>query len=245
MHFHLPKPLHGWREFAGEVGIIVVGVLIALGAEQVVEDLHWRHEVSEAKAALRGEIYGHSYGATEVTMAEPCVDEQLMGLEKALLAPGPYKPVALYTETPNFRFTYRAPARSWSDNVWRSMVGEGVMSHFDRDLQLQLAGHYAQVVEQGQRVAEANAIMFRMRVLAQPIQPDAATRTALASELEQARGIYSLMTLVSNELLRDAQDMGFPPDTKSIAKDLRTSGTLTFCRANHFPLGTPNAQAPH
>jgi len=32
MHFHLPKPLHGWREFAGEVGIIVIGVLIALGA---------------------------------------------------------------------------------------------------------------------------------------------------------------------------------------------------------------------
>ena len=34
MHFHLPKPLHGWREFLGEVGIIVIGVLIALGAEQ-------------------------------------------------------------------------------------------------------------------------------------------------------------------------------------------------------------------
>jgi hypothetical protein len=31
MHFHLPKPLHGWREFIGEVGIIVIGVLIALG----------------------------------------------------------------------------------------------------------------------------------------------------------------------------------------------------------------------
>ena len=30
MHFHLPKPLHGWREFAGEVAIIVIGVLIAL-----------------------------------------------------------------------------------------------------------------------------------------------------------------------------------------------------------------------
>lgn len=22
MHLHLPKPLHGWREFAGEIGII-------------------------------------------------------------------------------------------------------------------------------------------------------------------------------------------------------------------------------
>jgi hypothetical protein len=30
MHVHLPKPLHGWRAFAGEVGIIVLGVLIAL-----------------------------------------------------------------------------------------------------------------------------------------------------------------------------------------------------------------------
>ena len=28
------KPLHGWRTFWGEVGIIVLGVLIALGAQQ-------------------------------------------------------------------------------------------------------------------------------------------------------------------------------------------------------------------
>ena len=26
MHFHLPKPLHGWREFFGEVAIIVLGL---------------------------------------------------------------------------------------------------------------------------------------------------------------------------------------------------------------------------
>ncbi|HLY07323.1 MAG TPA: hypothetical protein VKR31_16375 [Rhizomicrobium sp.] len=32
MHFHLPKPLHGWRAIFGEVGFIVFGVLIALGA---------------------------------------------------------------------------------------------------------------------------------------------------------------------------------------------------------------------
>ena len=32
MRFHLPKPLHGWRQLAGEIGIIVVGVLIALAS---------------------------------------------------------------------------------------------------------------------------------------------------------------------------------------------------------------------
>src|SRR5689334_14307015 len=55
MHFHLPKPLHGWREFAGEVGIIVIGVLIALGAEQVVERLHHRWQVNQALEKLRAE----------------------------------------------------------------------------------------------------------------------------------------------------------------------------------------------
>jgi hypothetical protein len=56
MHIHLPKPAHGWREFAGEVGIIVIGVLIALGAEQVIESLHWRHQVGEFRTAVRQEV---------------------------------------------------------------------------------------------------------------------------------------------------------------------------------------------
>lgn len=56
MHFHLPKPLHGWRELAGEVGIIVVGVLIALGAEQVVQAIHQKREARAAEDEVRGEL---------------------------------------------------------------------------------------------------------------------------------------------------------------------------------------------
>ena len=36
MHVHLPKPVHGWREFVGEIAIIVIGILIVLGGEQLV-----------------------------------------------------------------------------------------------------------------------------------------------------------------------------------------------------------------
>ena len=56
MHFHLPKPLHGWREFLGEVGIIVVGVLIALGAEQVVQSFEWNHRIHASEAAMLQEL---------------------------------------------------------------------------------------------------------------------------------------------------------------------------------------------
>jgi hypothetical protein len=56
MHFHLPEPLHGWRAFAGEVGIIVVGVLIALGAEQVVQSFTWHRDVRDFRAAVDTEL---------------------------------------------------------------------------------------------------------------------------------------------------------------------------------------------
>lgn len=56
MKFSLPKPLRGWRAFAGEVGIIVLGVLIALGAQQVAEGLSDRSKAREARALIRNEL---------------------------------------------------------------------------------------------------------------------------------------------------------------------------------------------
>jgi hypothetical protein len=242
MHFHLPKPLHGWREFTGEVGIIVLGVLIALGFEQVVEAWRWRGEVREASVVLRQEITGHYENATELTMAAPCIDQQLIGLEKALLAPGPYKPVPLYKD--QLEYAYRAPARDWPDDVWRSIVSEGAASHFDRKLRLQLASHYSQIATQTDLRNQGETIFFKTRVLGRPIQPDPATRAALAEELEQARGVYLFLAVTSNQILKGIDEMGMTPDRKVVAQDLATSGTLNFCRAHHLPLARPAPERP-
>jgi hypothetical protein len=56
MRFHLPHPLHGWRVFAGEVGVIVLGVLLALGAQQVAEGFQMRSEVREFRRTIDHEI---------------------------------------------------------------------------------------------------------------------------------------------------------------------------------------------
>jgi hypothetical protein len=50
------KPLHGWREFFGEVGVIVLGVLIALGAQQVVQDIQTRADERAFRATIDHEI---------------------------------------------------------------------------------------------------------------------------------------------------------------------------------------------
>jgi hypothetical protein len=79
IHVHLPKPLHGWRQFVGEVGIIVVGVLVALGAEQLVEAAHWRSEVAVFRQSLDTEIAidlgGYKYRMRENGCVEHRLDE--------------------------------------------------------------------------------------------------------------------------------------------------------------------------
>ena len=77
MHFHLPKPLHGWREFAGEVGVIVLGVVIALGLEQAVESWHWHDRVDHAVAALGFEVAETLGQGQERLNVARCVDRRL------------------------------------------------------------------------------------------------------------------------------------------------------------------------
>src|SRR4051794_27960033 len=82
MHFHLPKPLHGWREFTGEVGIIVLGVLIALGAEQVVETIHSRYQVGETRRALDSEL-SRDLAAYQWRLSErPCARARVEELDR-------------------------------------------------------------------------------------------------------------------------------------------------------------------
>ena len=84
MHFHLPKPLHGWREFVGEVGIIVLGVVIALGFEQVAQSMHDRWTAAEARSAIRAEVRENLWWLERRRDYEPCIDRMLSQLDGIL-----------------------------------------------------------------------------------------------------------------------------------------------------------------
>ena len=56
MDIHLPKVPHSWRELGKEIGIIVVGVLIALTAEQLVDAWQWHRKIAAAEAAMKHEL---------------------------------------------------------------------------------------------------------------------------------------------------------------------------------------------
>lgn len=49
-------PAHGWRAFATEIAVVFIGVLIALSAQQLVNDWQWRSEVADFRAAIDDEL---------------------------------------------------------------------------------------------------------------------------------------------------------------------------------------------
>ena len=77
MRIDLPTPPRGWREFFWELIIIVIGVLLALWAQQLANELSGRAAASRAKTDLDEEV-GRNFGALqERWRTQACVDRRL------------------------------------------------------------------------------------------------------------------------------------------------------------------------
>ena len=77
MDVHNAKPVHSWRELLSEIGVIVIGVTIALAAEQAVEALHWRHAAEAQRETLNGSIADHLVSVKIRVVQQPCVDKRI------------------------------------------------------------------------------------------------------------------------------------------------------------------------
>jgi hypothetical protein len=135
MHVHLPKPLHGWRAFFGEVAIIVLGVLIALGAEQAVETYRWSREVHETRLAADSELT-HDLGVFEHRLGQKaCVERRLADLDRWLQSWRDGRPLTLKGPIGS------PPAFGLHFNVWDATAGEA-RAHMDLETKLAYAGLY-------------------------------------------------------------------------------------------------------
>ena len=128
MEIHKPNPIHNFREFLKEVGIIVLGVLIALGAEQTVEALHWRAKVHEAEQAMRIELRDDD-GPQAFTRAaiEACLDHQLDTIQAAVEGGRDRRAIAALADA------YTPPTRTWDAEAWRTAVASDAASHTSAD----------------------------------------------------------------------------------------------------------------
>jgi hypothetical protein len=143
MHLHLPKAIHGWREFGKEVGIIVLGVLIALGFEQLVQMWRWHHDVNQTRDALTSEIEYSALWARERIAVQPCLKARITHLVSKLnggspewtadpvVLGKPLNPIGREMQT-GVPAVYRAPHRPWLSDEWETAKSSGTIDHMDR-----------------------------------------------------------------------------------------------------------------
>jgi len=137
MHVHLPKGFHGWRELAKEVGIIVLGVLIALGFEQLVQEWRWHEQVRSTRQSLTGEIENSSLFAIERLAVQRCLRDRISHLVAKLNSQNSNwaaDPMVFGAhDTPGFKFTmpvaYEAPHRPYVSDIWDTAKATGVVDH--------------------------------------------------------------------------------------------------------------------
>ncbi len=76
MDVHAPmEPIHTWRDILLHLGIVTVGLFIALSLEALVEHIHNRHLLAEARANIRQEIeIDHQAAQKDIGLVQQNID---------------------------------------------------------------------------------------------------------------------------------------------------------------------------
>ncbi len=126
MEIHKPHPIHGWRGFLKELGTIVLGILIALSLEQMVEAGREARESREAREDVRSEI-GVDLAVLDWRRAEQgCIDRRLQEIETLLEAAAAGKPtppvrwIGRPTSGPMFTFRFEAAMQAGRTSLFSS-----------------------------------------------------------------------------------------------------------------------------
>ena len=217
MHFHLPKPVHGWREFSGEVGIIVLGILIALGAEQAIEGIHERHVAEQSRRDVREEV-STDIGFYRGRLAESgCIASRLGELSKIVESGTVSRGTVLWVGRPNdfAPFTERWDAVTASART--TMFPPAEQGSLDA-----IYGIFAPMKGESQKEQEAWTTLNILGHFDGPIDP--ATRLALLTAIEQARRTDAVFNLAGYYALFHAGKMGIGsnPETSPRAGDVHS-----------------------
>jgi hypothetical protein len=117
-----PSP-HKPRSLAAEVGIIVIGVLIALIAQQAAQWLDWRGQAIEARKNLKIDELRLVRWAGEREAVSPCIDRRLNELTAIAQA------AAADGRLPALAATAMPPRRPWTLRTWETLTSGELLSH--------------------------------------------------------------------------------------------------------------------
>ena len=202
---HHPKPIHGWPEFLREIGVVVIGVLLALGAEQLAEAFHWRHEVEVERAALRAEARANLTVATYRRSEQACINARLAQIAVVFLrhtrgeALGLRGPVA------------RPPLWTASSGSWDIAVSGQALGHMAQKEKLVFSDVFNTYKSFNRMRDEEDADWRRLALLDHPELLDANDWSRLHGSWSDALAVGDRIRSITDDIL-GRSSLGMRPD---------------------------------
>lgn len=247
MEFHKPKPVHNWRELMAEIGVVVIGVCIALAAEQAVEAIHWYNTVVEARGVIATELAGNLSNSIRRMRTAHCTEQRLDTLAQivdAASSSGTLPPVGDIG---------LPPLAQWTSGAWDSVVASQTATHFPRQQLADLAVIYGFVRKANDlNLADANSWAALHTMVGPGRRLDPSAQDRLRAALSEARYYNrSLATLGLRIVQRmEQQDMQFSRDDLKLIARAETrplAGSNGAVNSTCLPIGpapTSYGQAP-
>ena len=227
MHVPMPKPLHGWRAFVGEVGIIVVGVLIALAAEQLVQAARQRQQANQAEEAIRNEL-GFNLGRLKSRFeTHRCIDRRIDEIQALLDKAADQTTI----NTPSW--IGRPQYWTFASSRWQAESQAGEAALVDPARLSSYAIMYARMQDMLDEMTFEQSDWAKLRTLEHVRRLDSNDAFSLNETLQDARYRNWRLTLVTTQLF----DMANALRVRSIRNT--TPASPSVC----LPITTARAQA--
>lgn len=215
-----------WRNFFEEIVIIVIGVLIALGADNIVNGYRDSAASEEARTTIRDELAEDLGRMEQRDATRDCVEQRLDRLADYLDRAEAGEPL------PRLHWIGRPQIWPMLDSRWLATASAGKASLLSSREQGNYGAIYANIRDFQNNQTTEQLAWAQLRQLADHAQLGPQQIAALRDALQTARYTAWLSHITVWQVTQDAAALGIRPSTSM-------RGSRSIC----IPLETPFAQA--
>jgi len=221
-----------WFAVGLDFVIVVVGVGVALMAQQWITDRQQRADMRVAEAALQIDLFSNYRNATERLAVAACRKEAYQAIAAQLLESG-----ETWTGMPRVDETQatgralpnllRSPKRIWGSRNWTAGLARGTFNQMDDERRVALDSVFKQTVYVEETQSDVETLQGRMKTLAvtTTISPDDRLRYYdMLGELDDKSAI---METGSGQIIEQIEEIGI-----DLSAEIRTKALERLPRFN-------------
>lgn len=222
-HLHVPKPIHGWKQFFNEVAVIAVGIAIALGGEELVSSWNEHRHANKSFEAIKDEIEVNLGRMQARVATADCIDRRL-------------DEVAAYVEHPEGQkrpnWVGRPQVWAMQSSAVNAARSYGSLTVLPREEQMTISTVYSTMDQFADIEKDEQWAWAELRSITEDREITDSDKASLRQAIQRARYAAWLLRTTAEQAIQEARSVDVQP--ASIG-----DGSQSVC----VPMDTPYEEA--